>query len=827
MGTAVRRIVRRLAATPGFTATVVLTLALGIAANVAVFSVVSGVLLEPLPYERPEELVAVWHTAPGLGFEQINQCAALDFVYRRESTAFASTALWDSGRAAVTGDGEPEEVETLGVNEPFLPLLGVDAALGRRFGEEDDRPGAEPTAMLTHSYWQRRFGGRREVVGETLLVNGRSRTIVGVLPEDFTFQRQRPDVLLPLQIDESRVFVGMFNYQGIARLRPDVTLEQANAEIDRLLPVTIETYPGGLTLKMLEEAGFSAALEPLRDELVGDISQALWVLLVSVGVVLLVACANVANLYLVRAEGRHRELALRTALGAGRGRLVRELLGESLLLGLLGGAVGAGLAWGLVRLLVWVAPQSLPRLESIQMSPAVLLFALVVSVLSGLLFGVLPAVRHTGGGNQDRLSESLKDGGRGASAGRERFRLRGGLVVAQVALGLMLLVGSGLMLRSFLALRDVEPGFRDAEELLVFGLSVPSAEVEDPTEVMLLQKRVLERLEGLAGVQSVGATSSLTMSSMTSNDALMVEDFPTEEGSLPPIRRYKFITPGYHETMGNPVLVGRSLEWADLHEKRPVAVITADLAEELWGSPRAALGKRVADGVPELEAGPPLWREIVGVVGSIHDDGPSKGTVPTVYWPAFMPRFWGTDDWVQRSLAFVVRSERTGTAALLREVQQAVWQENAKLPLANPQSMRDIERRALARASFTMLMLALAAAMALLIGAVGIYGVISYIVSQRIKEIGVRIALGAAARDVHGMMVRYGMLLSGLGIGVGLVASVLVAGLLSRLLFGVEPRDPLTFATVAAILIVVALTSSLLAGLRAARVDPMEALRAE
>ncbi len=817
------RTARRLRTAPGFTLTVVATLALGIAANVAVFSVIHGVLLEPLPFEDPEELVGVWHTAPGLNFEIINQCAALDIVYREESSAFAETAIWQPSRAAVTGNGDPEEVRVVAVTDTFLPLLRVDAALGRRFTEEDDAPGAPDLVMLSHGYWQARLGGRDDAVGSSLLLNGRPHTVIGVLPEGYTFLDQGAELYTTLNLDESQEILGRFNYRGMARLAPGATLEQANAEMDRLLPVTAERFPGGLTLEMLQEARFAGRARPLAEDVVGNISSSLWILLASVGLVLLVACANVANLVLVRAEGRHRELALKAALGASRGRLVRALLGESMVLALLGGALGTALAWGLLQLLLAIGPRSVPRLEEIGIDGSVLAFAVVASVVAGLVFGLIPALR--GGGDGRGLTEALKDGGRG-SAGHARVRLRAALVVAQVALGLVLLVGSGLMLRSYLALQEVEPGFSTPEELLTFRLSVPSAEVRNPEEVLQLQRRIYAGIEALPGVDSVGFSSSLTLDDSHSNDALLVEDFPTEEGTLPPVRRYKFVSPGYLETMGNTLVAGRSLEWADLEEGRLVVVVTRDLAEELWGEPQAALGRRVADGLPG-EAGQANWREIVGVVGSIRDDGLGQPTVPTVFWPAKMPIFWGSEPWIQRSGAVVVRSSRAEDPALLQEIQSVVWEASPNLPLAAPRTMADIVRRSLARTSFTMLMLLIAATMALLIGSVGIYGVISYIVSQRTREIGVRLAMGAGTGQVHAMMVRFGMGLSGIGVLLGLAISAVATGALSRLLYGVEPRDPLTFAVVAAVLSGVALLSSALAGRRAAHVEPMEALRSD
>ena len=818
-----RHVVRRIKKTPAFLVTVLATLGLGIGATIAVFSVISGVLLEPLPYDEPGELVSIWHSAPGLGFERINQCAAFDLTYGEQTDIFQSTGMWRPSVAALTGQDEPEEVVTLGVTKNVLEILGQEAERGRRFEAEDDQPGAPLTAMISHDFWHQRFGGRDDVVGSTLRLNGREREVIGVLSRSFEFLEVDPQVVLPLQVDTSQVIVGQFNFQGIARLQPGVSLAEANAAVDRLIPLAVEEYPGGLSLEMLQDAQFAAALRPLEQDVVGDISQVLWVLLAAVGLVLLIACANVANLYLVRAESRQRELALRTALGAGRGRLMRDLLSESLVLGLLGGVIGVLIAWGLVRLLVAIGPESVPRLDQIGVDGRLVLFSLAVSLAAGALFGTLPAIRQALGFGGGELATSLKEGGRTGTAGLERHRLRSALVVAQVALGLVLLVGSGLMLRSFWALQKVDAGFTDPESVFSFRVSIPSAEVEDGDDVVLLQQRIQARLAAIPGVEHASATSSLPFNP-SSSDALLVEEFPAPADKLPPIRRFKFVTPGYFETMGNPLISGRSLEWRDALERRPVAVITENLAREYWGDPVAALGKRISDGV--LGDMQPSWKEVVGVVGNVHDDGLHEDAPAIVFWPTALENFWG-GRFEQRSMVFTLRTERSREEGLLREAQAAVWAENRNLPLANPTTLGVIYERALARSSFSMLMLGLAAGMALTIGAVGIYGVISYIVSQRTQEIGVRIAVGARGRDVNGMMVRYGMVLAGAGVFVGLVAAGLLAGALSRLLYGVEPRDPLTFGAVAIVLALIALGSSSLAGLRASRVDPIEALRGE
>ncbi|REJ80669.1 MAG: multidrug ABC transporter substrate-binding protein [Acidobacteria bacterium] len=817
-----RTVLRRLRLSPSFSVTATLTLALGIAANVAVFSVVRAVLLEPLPYDEPDRLVGVWHTAPGLDFEVLNQSASLDQLYLDEAEAFESVGMWNSRRVALTGGTRAEEVPALTFTSTVLPLLRVEPVLGRLTTAEDDLPDTPDVVLLTHSTWQRRFGGRSDVLGETMRINGTSREIVGVLPAGFDFLDRRVDLVLPLKIDRTDLRLGMFNYIGIGRLAPGFTVDDANAQIDRLLPLATERYPGPISLQMLEQAGFAGAVRPLSEDLIGNISQTLWILFAAVGMVLLIACANVANLFLVRAETRQRELAVRGALGAGRWRLARELLGESVTLGLLGGMLALPLAWLLLELLRSLEPTSLPRLDSITIDPLVLLFALGISLLGGLLFGLGPALnpkvlRH------GRMVGALKEGGRGG-AGSGRSPLRAALVGAQVATGLVLLVGSGLLLRSFVELRDVEPGFTDPESIYTFRVAVPSAEVEDEIEAYRLLRTIQEELAGLPGVASVGATTSLTMDDTNSNDALMVEDFPVEPGSMPPVRRYKFVFPGYHETMGNTLRAGRTLTWDDLEQRLLVAVVTEDFAVEHWGSAQAALGRRISDGLGE---GDLAWREIVGVVGSIHDDGPAEDTVPTIYWPAVMSGFWGEDPLVQRSLAFALRTPRADDPDLLAAVQEAVWKHNPNLPLASPGTMADLHRASMARSEFAMVMLLLAAVIALAIGAVGVYGVIAYVVAQRRKEFGVRLALGASRRDVRGLVTRYGLRIAVGGTVAGLVLSALVSRAMSSLLFGVAALDPLTFGVVALVLVGICTVATSAAALRAGRVHPTEALRAD
>lgn len=816
-----RYAVRKLLRAPLFTTVAILTLGVGIGANAAIFSVVRGVLLKPLPFEDPDELVGIWHTAPGLGFDLVNQSPALHFTYVEESRTFESVGMWDNTQVSVTGLAEPEQVDAMMVTHQTLPLIGVRPFLGRAFTEEDDSPGTAETVILGNGYWKSRFAGDPGVLGRTVTINGVSREVIGVMAPDFRFLRFDPAVYLPFRFDRGEVFLGNFSYQALGRLRDGATLEQANADVERMIPMAVEKFPDGISLGNLREAGFAANLRPLKDDVVGDVGSVLWVLLGTVAIVLLIACANVANLFIVRAEGRQKEMAVRTAMGAGRGQVAGQLLTESAILGVAGGVIGLALAFGGLELLVALGPENLPRLNEIGIDAVVMTFTFAVSVLAGLLFGLVPALKFGG----SSLVNALKEGGRGGSAGKEQHFARNVLVVAQMALALVLLTGSGLMVRSFQALRNVDPGFDAPEEMLTFRVTIPTAEVEEPIQVALAHQEILRRIQAIPGVESAAFSSSVTMDGWDSNDAVEAEDHPVEGDQIPPIRRFKFIGEGYHATMGNPVLAGRSITWGDIQDQAMVAVVTEDLALEHWDSPAATIGKRIRTYAGNLGEGE--WREIVGVVGSIHDDGMSEETVPTVYWPQVIKDFWGEDTFTQRSMAYAVRTRTANPTSVLDEAREAVWSVNPNLPLARVRTLDEIVSDSMARTSFTLIMLGIAAAVALFLGAVGIYGVISYVVSQRTREIGVRMAMGAEKLDVSRMVLKQASALALGGVVIGLVAAAGLTRLMSALLFGVSPMDPVTFAAVALGLSAIALFASYVPARRAAGVDPVVALRFE
>jgi predicted permease len=811
------RILRALFRSPLFTSVTLLTLALGIGASTAMFSVVYGVLLKPLPYPDAERLVAVWHSAPGINVEMLPQGPATYLTYREEGRTFEDIGLWQNSMVTVTGLSDPERVPALMVTDGTLPILRIAPHLGRRFTRQDDSPAGPATAMLTYGYWERRFNADAGVVGRPILVNGQPHEIVGVLPRSFQFLDQEPDLLLPMRLNRSDEFVGHFNYRGIARLKPGVTVEQANADIARMIPMILDRFPlpPGFTRKMMEEVRMAPNVRPLAADVIGDVSDVLWVLFGTVGIVLLIACANVANLFLVRAEGRHQELAVRSALGARPSLIARGLLGESLTLSLLGGVLGSCFAYAGIRVLLALAPDGLPRLREIVIDPVVLLFALVLSLAAGLVFGLLPLVRFS----TPRVLAGLKDGGRSASDGRQRNRARSALVVGEIAMALVLLVAAGLMIRTFQELRRVQPGFSRPEEVLTFRVSVPEAPEDDAVAVARLHEGIARKLRTLPGVTAVSQCSALTMAG-GNNDPVVVEEFPLAPGRFPPIRRMKFAAPGYFETMGNRVVAGRDFTWDDNYGLALVAIVNEAFAREYWRDPADALGKRI-------RSGPQEWRQIVGVVGDERDDGLARPAPPMVYWPMLSKSLWEEGTFAPRTMSYAVRSPRAGSPTLLAEIQRAVWSVNRNVPLAAARTLEEIRSESMAQTSFALVMLGIAAAVALSLGMVGIYGVIAYMVVQRTREIGIRMALGAQRENVSGLFVRHGLVLTGAGVLVGVAAAAALTRLMSALLFGVGAWDPVTYLAVSAVLAAIALAASYIPARRASRLDPIVALRAD
>jgi len=819
-GSQLKQVLRRLRHAPMFTAITLITLAAGVGANTVVFSVLEGVLLKPLPYPKADELVGIWHTAPGINIKDLNMSPSNYFIYREQGRSFQDIGLYQGDSVSVTGLAEPEHVQSINVTDGLLPLLGFAPILGHTFTKQEDSPGAPPTVILTYGYWQRKFGADPHVIGKNIIVDSKSSQIIGVLPQKFHFlDWDDPALITPFQLDRNKVHLGNFSHEALARLKPGVTMEQANADVARMLPIVFSSFaaPPGFSLKLFEDAHIGPNVRPLKQDVVGDVGTVLWVLMGSIGMVLLIACANVANLLLVRVEGRRQELAVRAALGATRARIAADLLLESVILGLLGSTVGLGFAYVALRILASIAPAGLPRIREIGLDGPVLLFTLLIALLASVLFGCIPVFKYAG----VRLSTGIREGGRTLSQSKEQHRARSVLVVVQVAMALVLLICSGLMIRTFRALTNVNPGFAAPATLQTFRISIPEAQVKENEKVVRLYDEVLHKLAAIPGVASVGVTSKVPMTGAGWTDPVFVADQTYAEGQLPPLRNFRFVSPGYLATTGTPLVAGRDFTWDDTYKKLSVAIISENIARDHWHDPSAALGKRIRVSTKDD------WREVIGVVGNVYEDGVSQPANTTIYWPLLMDHFESDETFVMRDVAFALRSPRVGAQSFLNDVRQAVWSVDPNLPLADVHTVDFYYKRSMARTSFTLIMLGVAGTMALLLGVVGIYGVIAYSVSQRTREIGIRMALGAQQQTLTGMFVRHGLALTAIGVVIGLVTAIIVMRLMSSLLFKVSFVDPVAYIAACLGLAATAFLASYLPSRRAATVDPVEALRAE
>jgi predicted permease len=819
MANQLKHVLRRLLRSPIFTAVTLATVAIGIGANSAIFSVINGVLLKPLPYADAERLVGVWQSAPVIGINDLTLSFSDYFTFLDENRSFQELGLWDNDSVSITGLGAPEQVQNIEVTAGILPALGVQPQLGRWFTAKDDSPGSPATVILTYGYWMRKFGGDPLAVGRRIVVDGEAKEIVGVMPQSFRFLDDKPDLIVPFQYDRNKATLGNFSYKGIARLKPGVSLAQANQDIARMIPIVNTKFPPppGFSVKLFEEIKLQPNVRPLKRDVIGDLGKVLWVLMGSIGVVLLIACANVANLLLVRAEGRQQELAIRSSLGANWTEIARELLMESVFLGLAGGVLGLGLAYAGLKILVSIAPASLPRLQDIYIDPRVLLFTLTLSLLAGLLFGLIPVMKY----GAPSMAAVLRAGGRTLSQSKERHRVRNTLVILQVALALVLLISSGLMIRTFVALQRVQPGFTNASQLQTVRLYIPDAQVKEPERVLRMLQEMQQKISVIPGVASASFSNWAPTDGNTSSDVLYAADRTYREGELPPLRRFHYVAPGFFQAIGTRLVTGRDYTWQDMQDKRNVVIVSENLARDLWRDPSAALGKRIREGMKDD------WREIIGVVENLHDDGADHKPPSTVYWPVRMKNIYGQPNYVLRGPVFAIRSTRAGSESFVKEIQQAIWSVNANLPITKTRTLEEVYRGSMARSSFTLVMLAIAGSMALLLGVVGIYGVISYSVSQRTREIGIRIALGAQPRTLRAMVVRNGVLLASIGVAFGLAGAAALTRIMASFLFDVSALDPLTYCAVSAGLLAAAAAASYIPAHKASSVNPVDALRAE
>ena len=803
--------VRNLVRYPAFTVIAVMTLALGIGANTAVFTLVDGVLISPLPFEDSNQLVSLQHLGRE-GRDELPMSTGLYNLYSEQSTTLESIALLAGTTITLVGDGEPQRIRAQAVTPSFFSTLAVEPAEGRTFTEAEGAPDGELVVVLSDGFWQTTFAGARDIVGTSLDINGRMRRVIGVMPPDFGYPDQSARMWLPLVVDPARAPLAAFGVDGVGRAGPGQDAVSVDTELQGLIGRLPEFFPESGAVGFLQEVGLRPLVLPLKQALVGDMTRTLWILLGTVGFVLLIACANVANLLLVRAEGRQRELALRIAVGAGRMQVLRSFMSESAVLSLAGGLLGTGIAAVAVRASMQVLPAELPRAAEVGVDLRVLGFTAIVALGCAIFFGLFPLVRY----GADDLAGQLRDGGgRGATGGRERHRLRNGLVMLQMSLALVLLVGSGLMFRSFQALRAVDPGF-SAENVLTARITVPSAELQGWEETAGFFRQLRERLAAQPGVTAVGFAGSAPLGGGAGYFNVDVEDHPRAEGELPVFASHNPVEVGYLEAMGIALIEGRTFYSGDGAEGERSAIVTQSFAEHWWPG-QSALGRRMR--LDDSE-----WSTVVGVVADAQYDNLTDTPEEMIYWPATS----GPADEPQptRSMEVVIKTagDPLPYVPILR---REVGSLNNRIPISTPQTMEDRVSTATSRTSFTMALLGAASGIALLLGLVGIYGVISYVVSQRTREIGVRMALGATAPSVRAMVVRQGLLIAVAGVGLGLLAAGAMSSVMASQLFGVSATDPLTYGSVAVLLVLVAAVASWIPATRAAGVDPSRALRAD
>jgi len=814
----IRHAFRRLIRTPVFTAAAATTLALAIAANAAIFTLVYRVVLNPLPYANSERLVFLDYGIPSRNVPSGVQAMTWQLYHQLADNArtLESLAAYTGSSGTLTGSGTPERLVITRGTPSLLSVLRTTPALGRWFTESEGIPGAAAVAVLTHGFWVRRFGADPAVVGRSILIDGIPTTVVGVLPAAFTFPRAQVDLWQPAQSTRASASF-LFSIQGVARLRDDATIASARAEITSLIADLARRAPN--------QRGIVSMALPLHEFVVGAIADALWILLAAVGLLLLVACANIANLFLVRSESRHREVAVRRALGAGTKRLARYFLTESVLLGVVSGVVGLALAWAGVRLLVAFGPVNLPRLSEVRIDAVVIAFTSALSLLAALTFGAIPLLRLA------PMTSTLHDSGRGQTATRGQHRARQMLMTAQVAVALVLLVASGLMVRSVQQLRNMDLGFNPTSTL-AFGVALPARAYETRERAASAHRAILDRLNALPGVISASASTALPLGGTAFGNGLIVEN-ELDDPSL--LRRqfawFRAVDGAYLETAGIRMIRGRGITRGDVDRREPVVVIDEALAA-MYFSGRDPIGKRVRSVAPANPKLPtPQWLEVIGIVANTPIGSLTAAPLPQMFMP--MSIAGGPDIPAQAligpditTMNYVIRTAQD-PADLVGAARAAVEGVDANLALAQVRTLQEMVDRAGDQMSFTMVLLGIAAGVALVLGAIGIYGVVSYIVSQRTGEIGVRLALGAEPSGIAALVLRQSVSVTMIGVGLGLAGALAGGRLIEALLYNVSPRDPVVIGLVTLVLMLIALVACWLPARRAARLSPLEALRTD
>jgi len=797
-----RYAVRMLIKKPSFTVVVIAALALGIGANTAIFSIVNSILLKPLPYPDPGRLVMVWMDNKRMNVDQDIHSYPNYVDYRDQNEVFESLAAYYGVSVSLVGDGEPERILGAASTASLFTVLGVNPQIGRVFNESEEQAGQNRVAVLSYGLWQRRFGKDPNLIGQQIQVSDTPRTVIGIMPPSFEYPSKDSDIWIPLTVsDDDKQARSSFGYYSIGRLKPGVSIDRGRAEMGAIASNLEHQYP--------ELDGFGVNLVPLHQQVTGKVRPALLVLLGTVAFVLLIACANVANLLLARAAGREREIAIRTALGASRRRLIRQLLTESALMGLAGGVLGLVLAkWGLTALIA-LSPEDIPRLAQIGIDARVLGFTLLVSLLTGLAFGLVPAIQAS----RPDLNESLKESGRSTTGGVERRRVRSALVVLEVALSLVLLIGAGLMIKSFSRLQKVDLGF-NPDRLVSMNIQLSRSKYQGTSSGQFF-RQLLERVEAMPGVESAGAISAIFIDALPNSTNFSIEGrppfAPAEQIETP----VDTVTPSYFRTMGISLLLGREFSEQDGLDRQPVAIINDTFAKRFWPG-EDPIGKRFRFGGERSNA---PWMTIVGVVGDMRRTGLDVDVRCETFLPYTQRRFVGF-------LSLVVRA-KPGVGPIANAVRDQVWAIDPSQPVSHIRTMDQMLDGMMAQRRLNMVLFALFGGLALILAAVGVYGVISYTVTQRTHEIGIRIALGASRGDVLGLIIRNGMSLVLIGVAIGLVAAFGLTRLMTSLLFGVSATDMVTFLAISGILTGVALAACLVPAARALKTDPMIALRYE
>jgi predicted permease len=802
---------------PGFSVVAVATLALGIGANTAIFSVVNAVLLNPLPYLQPDRLVIVQEIIPLLGERQIPVAAPDVLTFQQQNHVFTAAAGFQDEFLDLTAAGQPERIRAARVSWTLFPALGVQPLLGRTFAPEEDDPGRD-VAVLGYALWKQKFGGDRSIIGRTIALNRKAYTVVGVMPQSFVFPLEdlegfgSADLWVPMSFTpEERTHLGdNFDYGLVARLKSGVSLDQAEADASLVAARIQQQYPPDIR----NEFTLHAAVTPLRDSVIGKARPLMAILLGAVGLVLLIACVNVANLLLARTMGRQKEMAVRLALGAGRARLLRQFIAENMALALVGGGSGIAVAFWGNRAIVRLAPSAIPRVQDASIDVPVLLFTLLLSVAAGLVVGAAPAFAASG----TDVNSSLKEGSRGSATGRRHQRLRTILVTSEIALALMLLAGAGLLIRSFIRARDVNPGFQP-EHVLSFNVPLPQAGYPKPGGIRSFYRQLRDHLARLPGVQQVGFSSDLPMLA-TWNHTFVPENYHPAPGAQLNLCWNSVVSGDYFEALHVPLIRGRYFNDQDTPESAPVVIVSESLARRFWPHENP-LGKRLKWGVAQSKS---PWLTIVGVVGEVKQGALDQATLPHTYEPYSQQ----PSDIVSilTDMNFALRASGD-PASLASAVRAEVWGLDPQLPVAWLLPMNDILEKSLTPRRFNLFLFVTFAGLALVLAAIGIYGVVSYSVTQRTHEMGIRMALGAGRGDVLGLVVRQGLVLALAGVGIGVAGGLALTRFLSTLLFHVAPTDPITFFVVSLVLATVAIAASIVPAWRATRVDPTVALRYE